>query len=113
MPHVIVEYTPDALTAEQLSPMLDGVHGAVLDSGLFERDHVKTRAVALAGYRTGDADRPFVHAQLRIKPGRDRAQKRRLSQAVLAALRTAAPAARIVTVEVADLDAASYAKLER
>lgn len=113
MPHVIIEYTTDAVTPAQLGPLVDAVHAAVSDSGLFTADHVKTRAVPLACYRTGNRARPFIHVQLRIKPGRSEHQKTALSHAVLAALDKRADQARIVTVEVVDLDAASYAKLER
>jgi 5-carboxymethyl-2-hydroxymuconate isomerase len=112
MPHVIVEYTTNAVEAERVPGLLDAVHRAVFDSGMFEPDHIKSRALPITDYRCGTDDRPFIHVQLRIRPGRDTEQKRYLSQAVLAAIRDRDAPARVVTVEVVELDAASYAKYE-
>lgn len=110
MPHVIIEYTPDAVATAAGDSLVDAVHLAVLHSSLFEPEHVKTRAHETGCYRSGRRDRPFIHVQLRIKPGRGDAQKQALSSAVLAAAREAAPQAQVITVEVVDMDACSYAK---
>lgn len=112
MPHLIVEFPQDAVAPHQVAGLLDAAHRAAVASGLFDTSHVKSRALPLAYYRRGSDDRPFVHAQLRIKPGRSAAQKQALSQAVLAAIRGQGLAVAVITVEVVELDAASYAKHE-
>lgn len=112
MPHVILEYTEDSIASDRVADLLDAVHRAVIDSGLFQPDHVKSRALPITDYRCGMDDRAFIHVQLRVRPGRDTEQKRHLSRTVLAAIRDRDTAARVVTVEVVDLDAASYAKHE-
>jgi len=112
MPHLIVEVAQDAATPAQIPPLVDAVHAAAQASGLFEASHIKTRAIPVASYRTGMDDRPYIHAQLRIKPGRNDDQKKTLSAAVLAAIRGQALAAGVITVEVVEMDGASYAKYE-
>ena len=112
MPHLIIEVAHDAATPAQIPPLLDAVHTAARDSGLFQVGHIKTRAIPVACYRTGADDRPFIHAQLRIKPGRSADQKQALATAVLAAIRGQATAAGVITVEVVEMDGASYAKYE-
>jgi 5-carboxymethyl-2-hydroxymuconate isomerase len=110
VPHLILEFARELAGDSAVPAMLDAVHDAAASTGLFQEDHIKTRAHPVAFYRTGTGHAPFIHAQLRIKTGRDEAQKRALSQAVLAAIREQGWPARVITVEVVDMDAATYAK---
>lgn len=110
MPHLIVEYSDDLMTDSDVMPMLDAVHAAAVSTDLFDESHVKTRAIPVRHYRTGSGRDPFIHAQLRIKAGRTEAQKRGLSAAVLAGIKNLNLPARVITVEVVDMDVATYAK---
>ena len=110
MPHLIIEFSRGQAGQEQVEAMLDAVHQATVQTALFTEDHIRVRALPLAFYRTGGGDGHFIHAQLRIHSGRDEAQKRLLSQAVLAALKAQQWAAHSITVEVVELDRATYAK---
>ncbi len=110
MPHLIIEYAHSLATDEQVPLLLDAVHDAALATGLFPESHIKTRAIPVQFYRTGTGSDPFIHAQLRIKAGRSEAQKKELSGVVLAAIKTQSWAAKVITVEVVDMDSASYAK---
>lgn len=110
MPHFIIEYAHDLVPEEQLPPMLDAVHAAAVSTALFTESHIKTRAIPVRHYRTGTGHGPFIHAQLRIKAGRSEEQKRGLSTAVLVALKSQGLQAQVITVEVVDMDVATYAK---
>lgn len=110
MPHLIIQYAQELARDEQVPPMLDAVHEAAASTGLFDESHIRTRAFPVAFYRVGTGRDPFIHAQLRILPGRTPAQKTTLSNAVLAALREQGWAAKVITVEVVDMDGESYAK---
>jgi 5-carboxymethyl-2-hydroxymuconate isomerase len=112
MPHLIIEYTHDALSDAQVPLLLDIVHHAAMSSGLFEAGHIKTRVLRIDHYRVGNEDRPFIHAQLRMKAGRTTAEKKALSEAVLAAIHVQQLAAEVITVEVVDMDVASYSRYE-
>jgi 5-carboxymethyl-2-hydroxymuconate isomerase len=113
MPHLTLQYTDNlVLDARALLSRLNQV---LLDSGHFNEEAIKSRAVALSDFLVGtDAHvaRAFVHARLRILPGRDEAVRARLSEALLHALRThlpAGPHALQICAEVGELPA-SYRK---
>jgi 5-carboxymethyl-2-hydroxymuconate isomerase len=110
MPHVIIEFAQDAVAPEQVPALLEAVHNAAMFCGLFEPSHVKTRARPIDIYRVGTDDHPFIHVQLRIKAGRSAEQKAALTDAILIAVRQQGTAAKVVTVELVDMDPDSYAK---
>lgn len=110
MPHLILEYPQDCVTEEQIESLLDTVHRAALQSGLFDESHIRLRAIPLKHYRSGGKHKPFIHMQCRIHAGRTDDQKRLLSEAVLAAIRDHDLPVAVVTVEVVEMDRTSYAK---
>lgn len=110
MPHLIIEYPHELLNQTQRQALVERVHEAAGSTGLFDISHIKTRAVAMAAYRLGDGQGPFIHAQLRIHRGRDASQKEMLSWTVLNAIRELKLAIKLITVEVVELDRDGYAK---
>jgi 5-carboxymethyl-2-hydroxymuconate isomerase len=110
VPHLIVEFPQDAVEVEQVEALLDAVHGAALTTGLFDESHIRVRAIPLVHYRAAGRRDPFIHVQCRIHAGRTDEQKRQLSEAVLAAVRKQGVAVKVITVEVVEMDKASYAK---
>jgi 5-carboxymethyl-2-hydroxymuconate isomerase len=108
VPHVIIEYAQELARDEQVTALLDAVHEAVAATELFAVSNIKTRAWPVRFYRV-DAG-PYVHVQCRIHGGRSPQQKKHLSEAVLAAVRGQAWPAAVITVEVIDMDRASYGK---
>ncbi|MBU8978106.1 MULTISPECIES: 5-carboxymethyl-2-hydroxymuconate Delta-isomerase [unclassified Lysobacter] len=114
MPHLTLHYTanvdgfdPDAALRE--------INHRLADSGHFDEAAIKSRALRLDHYRVGIAEdaRGFVHAQLRILPGRDADTRAALSALVLDALQATLPYRHPHTqlcVEVDEMDARSYSK---
>ena len=110
MPHLIIEYSEQQAGPEQVEQMLDAVHRAANQTGLFEENHIRVRAVAYPHSLLGGTSGHFLHTQCRIHVGRSDEQKRDLSEVVLRALRGLGWAAQSITVEVVDMDRATYAK---
>lgn len=110
MPHLIIEFAQELAEAVQVETMLDAVHQAAAGTGLFEESHIRVRAIPVAFYRSGGKREPFVHVQCRIHTGRNEVVKKQLSEAVLSALREQGWAAKVMTVEVVEMDRESYAK---
>ncbi|MEN8171002.1 MAG: 5-carboxymethyl-2-hydroxymuconate Delta-isomerase [Pseudomonadota bacterium] len=110
MPHFIIEYSQGQAGVEQVEAMLDAVHLAAADTALFDVDHIRVRALPVAFYRIAGKRDHFIHAQCRIHSGRYEAQRRRLSEAVLGALKAQRWPVKSITVEVVELDRATYAK---
>jgi len=110
MPHLIIEFADNMAADNAVSDMLDAVHDATVETGLFIDSHIKTRAIPVKFYRTGVGRDTFIHVQLRIKSGRNETQKKMLSESVLSAIVNLAWPVKIVTVEVVDIDSESYSK---
>lgn len=109
MPHLILEYAAGPEAVIPVAALVDAVHRAARDSGLFLESHIKVRARPVSEYRVGGRMAPFVHAELRIKSGRTLEQRQALSYAVLEALREGSPDT-VITVEVVEMEARSYAR---
>jgi 5-carboxymethyl-2-hydroxymuconate isomerase len=110
MPHLIIEFSQGQADEAQVEALLDAVHRAAAESGLFEASHIRVRALPLTLYRHGGGREHFIHAQCRLHAGRDEAQRRRLSGLVLQALQQQHWPARSITVEVVEMERATYAK---
>lgn len=115
MPHLTLQYTAN-LTGLDADAALDAINHRLADSGHFEESAIKSRALALQHHRVGTAplERAFVHAHLKMLPGRDEVTRRALSQAIVAALQALLPShhpAIQLCVEVTELDAGTYSKL--
>ena len=112
MPHIILEFAEQALSTEQIPTILNAIHMAVLESGLFEASHIKTRAYPMPYYTNAGGDEPYIHVTARIKSGRNSEQKKSLSQVIVSALSGLSLQVQVITVEVVDMDRSSYSKLQ-
>lgn len=110
MPHLIIEYPQDVIPATKVEALLDAVHAAAAATGLFEQSHIRVRTIPLQHYRVGGRGEPFIHVQCRIHAGRSAEQKQGLSGAVLAAIKVQGVSLQSITVEVVEMERASYAK---
>jgi 5-carboxymethyl-2-hydroxymuconate isomerase len=108
LPHCIIEHSA-SLEADSLLPLV--YQGALL-SQLFEPDgsDIKVRTVAYQHASSGGQPMPFVHVQLKILTGRTLQQKQALSKLVLQQLTQLDLQGCSHTVEVIDIDRASYSK---
>ncbi|WP_018141954.1 hypothetical protein [Thioalkalivibrio sp. ALJ7] len=70
MPHLILEYAADREAAVPAAALVDAVHRAVRESGLFPESHIKVRARPVLEYRVGGQAAPVVRAEVRIQSGR-------------------------------------------
>lgn len=110
MPHCIVEYSQAIERTLRPEILVETVQQAALASGLFEPDHVRTRAIAYTRCISGHGAENFVHATLRILSGRDLRQKKALSERVLGELEGLGLSSVSLTVEVCDMDRETYSK---
>lgn len=107
MPHCLIEHSK-TIDGELL---MSRVFKGSLDSGLFDADDIKVRTLSYDNYSTGNQKSDFVHVVLKILSGRSVEQKTSLSSLVLRKLETLGLNECSITVEVVDMDKASYAKL--
>lgn len=107
MPHCIIEHSSD-ISGQALLPV---AYEAAFASGLFGGPDIKARAVAFDHALVGGEPASFIHVTLRILSGRTEQQKHALSTLVASRIGEHAPAGCALTVEVVDMDRASYSKL--
>ena len=114
MPHCIIEHSSN-LESNTLIPL---VFSACQESLLFAKDSsdIKVRAIEFTQYQTGILQNDivqvdFIHVTLKILSGRDTQQKLMLSNLVLSSLETLKLTNCSTSVEVLDVDRASYAKV--
>ncbi len=108
MPHCIVEHSA-SLHSELIVPL---VFAGAKKSALFEIDgsDIKVRAIVYHSYLTGLKKADFIHVTLKILSGRTVEQKQMLSKSVLDELQQLELQMCSLTVEVMDIERASYSK---
>ncbi|MEH3087054.1 MAG: 5-carboxymethyl-2-hydroxymuconate Delta-isomerase [Xylophilus ampelinus] len=116
MPHLTLEYTRD-LADFAVADTLREINRSLFASGEIQAEaDLKARAIALDTVQVGTEPgaRAFVHAQLRLLSGRTPEAKQALSERIAVVLRQRVPrpAGALVqlSVEIVDMDRASYVK---
>ena len=88
MPHVIVEHSTNLSQRVDIGALLQVLHRAALDTGVFPVGGLRTRALPRQHYVIADGhpDNAFVSVVLRIGHGRDLDTKRRAGDQIFSAL---------------------------
>ena len=109
MPHCVIEHS-DNIDGKCIVSL---VYKGALESNLFESEgsDIKVRALPYSLYQTGSVNISFIHVTLKILSGRNLEQKSALTQLVLKQLQSLEMTNCSISVEVADIDRASYAKV--
>jgi 5-carboxymethyl-2-hydroxymuconate isomerase len=110
VPHCIIEYAKEIEQSVSASDLVQMVHIGAVKSGLFEEEHIKTRAIAYEHFRTGSGDSAFVHVSLKILAGRNQQQRKSLTDHVLNELQAIPLSPLSLTVEVRDMERETYSK---
>ena len=118
MPHAIIEYSESITqntaqnTAQKLTPaqLLSVVYESTLASELFNKTDIKVRAIPYASHQSGADHTDFIHVTLKILAGRTVEQRNHLSKRVLKELSTLPLTSVSLSVEVCNIETASYNK---
>lgn len=88
MPHIQIDYSANLETAVTDACLVDVVHQAAVDSGIFPVWGIRTFARAVTQYRigNGEAGNGFVNISVRIAPGRNLALRQRISRELFGAM---------------------------
>lgn len=79
MPHITIECSKNVQDHIDVDKMLRCVHDAVIETGVFPPDGIRSRVHILNHYRVSEGkENAFVHVVLRCAPGRDQETKRRV-----------------------------------
>ena len=88
MPHILIDYTANLEDAVTRGRLVESIHQAAVNSGIFPVWGIRTFARAVPVYRVGngEAGNGFVNITVRIAPGRDLALRQRIKQTLFDAV---------------------------
>ncbi|HRK17955.1 MAG TPA: 5-carboxymethyl-2-hydroxymuconate Delta-isomerase [Hyphomicrobiaceae bacterium] len=111
MPHIIVDYSANLDARLDIPQLLEKLHTAALETGVFPVGGLRTRAARRDAYVVADrhSDNAYVHVQLRIGTGRTPDVRQKAAEHVFAALKSATAADMTkhplgLTLEVVEID---------
>ena len=114
MPHLVIEYSQKLEDSISIPALVSNGQQAMSETGLFNASAIKTRALPCRDFVLGKSHEGssnlFIHAEVRILEGRTAEQKEALSAAIFNYLCEAAPEVPEISVEVRDMEKASYSK---
>lgn len=113
MPNVVMEYSNSIDERVNVQALLEDIHHVTIESGLFQLMDVKSRTLRTHNWLIGDkADNvDFIHVTVELLEGRTVEQKQALSQSIMVALRLKADFVASLTVNLRDMDKASFQKV--
>lgn len=110
MPHCIIEYSKTLNSKVEAGKLIEVVHRGVLESGLFEANHIRIRATVYEDHVIGYPVKDFIHVTLKILSGRNQQQKKDLTGLVLGELDKMGLTSISLTVEVIDIERDTYSR---
>jgi 5-carboxymethyl-2-hydroxymuconate isomerase len=117
MPHLIVEYSANLEPALDIRGLVEALHEAALETGVFPIGGIRTRAAKRDIYRIADGhdDNAFIHVQARIGAGRTAEVRQKAAHHIFARLK--AETADVfanrplgLTLEIVEIDAVGSLK---
>lgn len=87
MPHLTIEYSANLAARADLDQLCRALHGALLQSGLFELGAIRVRAIRAEAWAVADLlpENAFAHLVLRLGAGRSLAERKRAGDLVFQA----------------------------
>lgn len=106
MPHLIMEYSNSVDERVNTQRLLEDLHHAAIQSGLFDAPSLKSRSLRYHDWLVGEeADSvDFIHVTFELLDGRSAEQKRELSRQLMSVLQSQANHVRSLTINIRDMD---------
>lgn len=111
MPHIIVEYSADLDDRHNMQMLCQALFDAARDCSVFpDPSAIKVRATPCQNWVLDGSVDGFVHVTVRLMKGREAATQAIVTNALLAVLGTRLVDVGSLTVDINDIDPATYAK---
>ncbi|MGO1295739.1 MAG: 5-carboxymethyl-2-hydroxymuconate Delta-isomerase [Vibrio sp.] len=112
MPNLIMEYSDSVEERVNAQKLLEDLHQRALDSGLFAKGDVKSRAVRCHDWLLGEEQdsQDFIHVTFELLSGRTPEQKRTLVEQLMMVLQQEASEIRSLSINMRDMDKQTFMK---
>ena len=111
MPHIVIDYSAGLETRHDMQALCDALFAAMAaDPAIPDPTSLKIRARPHDFFRFGTEPQSFAHAELFLLAGRDDATKAGLTATILRVMDQMLPDVGSLSVDVADMARATYAK---
>jgi len=113
MPNLVLEYSNSVDERVNVQSLLEDLHQAMIESGLFETSSVKSRALRCHHWLVGDEGDSvdFIHINFDLLAGRSTEQKRELSRSLMNVLQQQASHVQSLTINIRDMDVDCFQKV--
>lgn len=107
MPHIVIEHSPDAASAQALEALCSALFEALAAHPAIPRpEALKLRTRQSGVHLLGTRGQSYAHATLMLLPGRDADTRSDLAQTILKVMAELLPQVHSLSVDLADLDSA-------
>jgi len=110
MPHLVIEYSDDALDRAMLKELMQGLAETAAQTGVMKREDIKVRAQNYRDYLIAGKQDSFVHLSVYLLAGRTPEQKEKLSISLRRTMVDRCPEVVSLSVDIRDMDPDAYKK---
>ena len=110
MPHIIVDYAYGAVAEPRLDALMACVEAAATSTGTIALQNLKLRLHECRHVRVQGTPQAFVHVSVALMAGPTEAARISVSRAILAALTDFLPDISNITVDIREMNRATYSK---
>ena len=110
MPHLVIEYSEDALDQAALNELMQSLAETAAQTGVMRSEDIKVRARSYRDYLIGGKQDSFVHLSVYLLAGRTPAQKEMLSISLRQTMVDLCPEVVSLSVDIRDMDPGAYKK---
>lgn len=113
MPNLVLEYSNSVDERVNIQGLLEDLHEATLNCGLFDSNSVKSRSLRCHNWLVGEEGDSvdFIHISFELLSGRTEEQKRDVSRLLMEVLQEQASHVRSLTVNIRDMDKSCFQKV--
>lgn len=110
MPHLVIEYSVDALDKDKVTQLMEQLFVAAGQTGVMQPEDIKVRARGYDDFLVAGRKDSFVHLSVYLLAGRTPEQKVTLSTRLRQTMVEQCPDVISLSVDIRDMDPVAYKK---
>ncbi len=108
MPHFVIDCSENIIKIKSPKEIIQKVYDTADATALFSKGDIKVRINPFEYYNIGNTTDDFIHIFANIMEGRTVAQKKNLSDRIIAELKLLFPNVPIISINIRDFEKATY-----